>query len=51
VRNIMAITVLALAATGCNDGTFRIDPLLATDTIGVFAPTAANAGLAPPRWT
>jgi hypothetical protein len=45
VRSILALVLIAVAAsTGCRDNTFRIDPLLAHDTVTVYAPLAANAG-------
>jgi hypothetical protein len=44
VRHISALALLALAVTACDDPNFRIDPLLATDTVEVYAPMAANEG-------
>ncbi len=44
MRHIAALAVIALSLTACDDPNFRIDPLLATDTVEVFAPTADNAG-------
>jgi hypothetical protein len=44
VRHIAALFVLVLALGACDDPNFRIDPLLAVDTVEVFAPTSENAG-------
>jgi hypothetical protein len=42
VRHIPVLALLALLVTACDDPAFRIDPILATDTVEVFAPTAEN---------
>jgi hypothetical protein len=44
LRHISLFALLVLALAACDDPAFRIDPILATDTVEVFAPTAANAG-------
>jgi hypothetical protein len=44
VRHISLFALLVLALVACDDPAFRIDPILVTDTVEVFAPTAANAG-------
>jgi hypothetical protein len=44
VRHISLFALLVLALVACDDPAFRIDPILVTDTVEVFAPTAENAG-------
>jgi len=44
VRYIPLFALLALALPACNDPAFRIDPILASDTVEVFAPLPANQG-------
>jgi len=44
VRRISVLALLALAIPACSDNTFRIDPLLAHDTVTVYAPLPVNAG-------
>jgi hypothetical protein len=44
VRHISLFALLVLALVACDDPAFRIDPILVSDTVEVFAPTAANAG-------
>ncbi len=44
MRNISLFALLVLSLGACDDPAFRIDPILASDTVEVFAPTAANAG-------
>jgi hypothetical protein len=44
VRYIPLFATLIVAFTACDDPAFRIDPLLSSDTVTVFAPTAENQG-------
>jgi len=44
VRHISLFVLLILALVACDDPAFRIDPILVSDTVEVFAPTAQNAG-------
>ena len=42
---VLGLVGMMVLASACNDTTFRIDPLLTTDTVEIGAPTAQNADL------